>query len=55
MTNQFLSVKEKRDSEALQLLKNTHEIAINDLVIELKKKQLLDSQKTLDTLRVNRK
>lgn len=51
---QFLSVKEKRDTEALTLLRNTHELAINDLQMEMKKIQLNEAQKSLETLTISR-
>jgi hypothetical protein len=37
ITTQFLSIKKKRDSEALQLMKSSHEIAMNNLIITLRK------------------
>jgi hypothetical protein len=55
LTAQFLSIKEKRDSEALQLMKSGHEMAMNDLVMTLRKQQLAEAQKALDVAKMSRK
>jgi hypothetical protein len=52
---EFLSLKEKRDGEVLQLMRTSHEMVVNGLVMELKKKQLEDAQKNLDSLKLSRK
>jgi hypothetical protein len=54
LCGQFLSVKEKRDSEALTLLRNTHEIAINGLQMEMKKKQVEEAQQGMAALKISR-
>jgi hypothetical protein len=46
----FLSIKEKRDSEALQLLRSRQELTMNGMVLQLKQAQLEEAQKTLDSL-----
>ena len=46
----FLSIKEKQDSEALQLLRSGHELTINKMVMEMKKVQLEEANKTLVAL-----
>ncbi|KAK5203125.1 hypothetical protein LTR96_011047 [Exophiala xenobiotica] len=47
----FLSIKEKRDSEALQLLRTGHELSMNKMVMAMKKLQLEEANKTLAALR----
>ncbi|KAH6881021.1 hypothetical protein B0T10DRAFT_580728 [Thelonectria olida] len=47
----FLSVKEKRDSEALQMLRSGHEISVHKQVMEMKKLQVEEATKTLVALR----
>lgn len=47
----FLSVKEKRDSEAIQMLRSGHEISAHKQVLELKKLQVEEATKTLVALR----
>ena len=54
MMAQFLSVKEKRDSEALQLLRQTQDNAIQTLVMEVRMLQLDEANKSLDALRITR-
>jgi hypothetical protein len=51
----FLTIKEKRDSEALSVLRAHHDTAMQELVMIIKTKQLDDAQKTIDSLRQNRK
>jgi hypothetical protein len=53
--NAFLSAKEKRDGEALSLLRARHESSIHNLVMEIKKLQLDEAGKTLDALQQSRK
>jgi hypothetical protein len=49
----FLSIKEKRDSEALQLLRSGHEITMHNMVMAMKKVQLEEANKTLIALRTS--
>ncbi len=53
--NAFLSTKEKRDSESLARLRANHESVIQDLILETRKLQLAESQKSLDALQESRK
>ncbi|MDB5616720.1 neuraminidase-like domain-containing protein [Tardiphaga sp.] len=53
--NAFLSAKEKADAEALTKLRATHESSIANLVMELRKQQLDEANKTLESLQQNRK
>lgn len=53
--NAFLSAKEKGDVEALSQLRARHESSIHNLVMEVKKQQLDESQKLLDALQQSRK
>lgn len=53
--NTLLSLKEKKDGEALSLLRAKHEVVMHNLTMEIKKKQLEESQKSLDSLLENRK
>lgn len=53
--NAFLSAKEKGDGEALQRLRATHEISIQNLVMEVRKLQVGEAQKALDALEQSRK
>jgi hypothetical protein len=53
--NTFISVKEKGDAEALSRLRATHETSIQNLVMEVKKQQLDEANKSLDALEQNRK
>lgn len=55
MGNNLLSVFEKKDAEALAKMRATHETAINNLVMEVKKQQLDEANKALDGLQQNRK
>src|SRR5262249_23154163 len=49
------AAKEKGDGEALAALRATHETAINTLVMEVRKQQLNEAQKSLDALEQSRK
>ncbi len=49
----FLSIKEKRDGEALQLLRTGHEITINNMIMELKKSSLEEAGRSLTALRAS--
>jgi hypothetical protein len=53
--NTFLSTKEKGDGEALSRLRAKHESSIQNLVMEVRKQQLEESQKSLEALQQNRK
>ena len=53
--NSFLSVKEKTDAEALSKLRAKHESSIHNLMMEIKKQQLDESQKSLEALQQNRR
>jgi len=53
--NTLLSLKEKKDGEALSILRAKHEVVMNNLTMEIKKKQLEETQKSLDSLLENRK
>ncbi|KAF7513140.1 hypothetical protein GJ744_010536 [Endocarpon pusillum] len=46
----FLSIKEKRDGEALQILRTKHEITIAQKTLEMKKVQLEEAIATVTTL-----
>lgn len=52
--NAFLSAKEKGDSESLSKLRSKHESSIHNLVMELKKQQLEESQKSLEAIQQSR-
>jgi hypothetical protein len=54
MTAQFLALKEKRDSEALQLLHSNQDAAIQALVMKVRTLQLDEANKAVDTLRSSR-
>lgn len=54
MGNSMLSVFEKKDAEALANLRAKHETTINNLVMEVKKQQLDEAGKSLDSLQQNR-
>jgi hypothetical protein len=51
----FLSAKEKGDGEALSRLRATHESAVQNLVMEVRKQQVDEAQKSLDALQQSRK
>lgn len=46
----FLTIKEKRDSEALQLLRSDHEIKMTQMVMDVKKSQLEEAKNGLAVL-----
>jgi hypothetical protein len=50
----FLSAKEKGDGEALGRLRAAHESAIQNLVMEVRKQQVDEAQKSLDALQQSR-
>jgi hypothetical protein len=52
--NAFLSAKEKGDAEALSKLRARHETSIHNLVMEVRKQQLEESQSSLTALQQNR-
>lgn len=51
----MLSAIEKRDNETIALVRAKHESAIQNLVMEIKKKQLEEAQKNIESLMQNRK
>ncbi|MFN6590493.1 neuraminidase-like domain-containing protein [Bacillus sp. TD10] len=51
----LLSVIEKNDNETLALIRAKHEGVMQNLVMEIKKKQLEEAQKNLESLMQNRK
>jgi hypothetical protein len=53
--NAFLSAKEKGDAEALSRLRAGHESGIQNLLMEVKKQQLEEANKSLDALEQSRK
>src|SRR5262249_10282058 len=50
----FLSAKEKGDGEALGRLRAAHESAIQNLMMEVRKQQVDEAQKSLDALQQSR-
>jgi len=52
--NAFLSAKEKGDAEALSQLRAMHETSIHNLLMEVKKLQLEESQRSFDALQQSR-
>ncbi len=52
--NAFVSTKEKEDGEALARLRSTQEIAVQSLVMEVRKQQLDEANKSLDALQQSR-
>jgi len=54
LSNAFLSAKEKGDAEALSQLRAMHETNIHNLVMEVKKQQLDEAQKSLGALQQSR-
>ena len=50
----FLSAKEKGDGEALSRLRAAHESAVQNLVMEVRKQQVDEAQKSLDALQQSR-
>jgi Tc toxin complex TcA C-terminal TcB-binding domain/Neuraminidase-like domain/Salmonella virulence plasmid 28.1kDa A protein len=53
--NTFLSVKEKMDGEVLAKMRATHESSLHNLVMEVKKLQLEESQKSVEALQQSRR
>ncbi len=51
----LLSAFEKKDNETIALIRSKHENVINSLMMEIKKKQLEEAQKNLESLEQNRK
>ena len=51
----LLSSKEKKDSEVLSKIRAKHEVVMNDLVMGIRKMQLQEAEKSLETLEQNRK
>ena len=51
----MLSAIEKKDNEAMSLIRARHEGTMNNLMMEIKKLQLEESQKSLESLQQNRK
>ena len=50
----FLSAREKADGEALARLRATHDTSINNLVMEIRKLQMDESQKAVEALQQSR-
>lgn len=55
MGGAMLSAIEKKDNETIALIRAKHESVMQNLLMEIKKKQLEEAQKSLDTLIQNRK
>ncbi|MEB3103555.1 neuraminidase-like domain-containing protein [Ferviditalea candida] len=55
MGSAMLSAIEKKDNETLALIRAKHEGVMQNLVMEIKKKQLEEAQKNLESLMQNRK
>ena len=55
MGGAMLSAIEKKDNETIALIRAKHENVMQNLVMEIKKKQLEEAEKSLDTLFQNRK
>lgn len=51
----MLSAIEKKDNETIAVIRARHEGTMNNLVMEIKKLQLEEAQKSLDSLKQNRK
>src|SRR5262249_16697636 len=51
----MLSAIEKKDNETIALIRAKHESTIHNLVMEIKKQQVEEAQKSLETLQQNRK
>jgi receptor-binding and translocation channel-forming TcA subunit of Tc toxin/ABC toxin-like protein/neuraminidase-like protein len=51
----FLSAKEKKDGEAISKLRAKHESSLHNLVMEVKKQQLEEAQKSVEALQQSRK
>ena len=54
MGERFLSLKEKKDALSLELLKSTHENNMHRLVMDVRKLQVDEANKTIEALRINR-
>jgi hypothetical protein len=54
-TNTFLSIKEKRDGEAMAVLRATQDNALQMLIMEVKNTQMQDAGAALDSLKTARK
>ncbi|MBN2439939.1 MAG: hypothetical protein JXJ04_01280 [Spirochaetales bacterium] len=55
MGNALLSALEKKDAEALSVMRTRHECTMNNLVMEIKKLQLDEANQALEGLKQNRK
>lgn len=55
MGSAMLSAIEKKDNETISLIRSKHENSMLNLVMEVKKQQLDEAQKTMDSLQQNRK
>mgnify|MGYP001057821509 CR=1 FL=1 len=55
MGNALLSVIEKKDNEAIALIRSRHENAMHNLLMEIKKMQLEEAEKNMEGLEQNRK
>ena len=55
MGSAMLSAMEKKDNEAISLIRAKHESGMHNLVMEIKKQQLEESEKALEGLQQNRK
>ncbi|MBK8828699.1 MAG: hypothetical protein IPO26_18990 [Saprospiraceae bacterium] len=53
--NTLLSTKEKKDGEILSKMRSRHEVSMNNLIMEIKKKQLEEAQQSLANLNENRR
>jgi hypothetical protein len=51
----MLSAIEKKDNETISLIRAKHENGMQNMVMEIKKQQLEEAQKTLESLKQNRK
>jgi Tc toxin complex TcA C-terminal TcB-binding domain/Neuraminidase-like domain len=54
MGDRFLGLKEKRDALALDLLRSTHENNMHRLVMEVRKLQVDEANRTIESLRISR-
>ncbi|KAH8910494.1 hypothetical protein BR93DRAFT_988939, partial [Coniochaeta sp. PMI_546] len=52
--SQFLTIKEKRDAEALAVLRTTHETLMSNLVLDIKNRQYEEAQETLTQIQRSR-
>jgi hypothetical protein len=53
--NALLSALEKKDTESLSILRSQHDTNIQNLIMEVRKKQLEEAEKTRESLEENRK